>query len=287
MAPTYCEICSYRQPRSRSAIPVYHLHYSSAETRITQGVEWSTNNRCYMCPTCQVHHPARLDNGLNVCLSDSQLHQFHIPREPGVSCPPDEIHVDWATIPGGTIPDLETAYVADYAKYKQPQRVLLVAGINDLLKGGSMATLTNSILQLKNTIDDQNYYHHRFPNELVVATLLNPPKLTWFPDTGPPPLGHENRLEEIRQINDWIIQFNRGYGNNTPRFHRFGVKSGRRVVNGKQVPLHVHQLRRWRQSEAVGDMLHLNDYWRIRLGRSVVNHFVGELRAKGVLGWLG
>ena len=131
MAPPYCEICSYRQPRSRS---VYHLHYSSAETRITQGVEWSTNNRCYMCPTCQVHHPARLDNGLNVCLSDSQLHQFHIPREPGVSCPPDEIHVDWATIPGGTIPDLETAYVADYAKYKQPQRVLLVAGINDLLK---------------------------------------------------------------------------------------------------------------------------------------------------------
>ena len=283
MSPPMCNICSYRQPRPKRSIPVYHRHYSSAEMRIMQGVEWSTTNRCYMCPTCEKSHPSRPDIGLNVCLSDSQLHEFHLPKEPNITCPPDSLHVDWVTIPGATIPTLETAYQVDYAKYKRPMRVLLVAGINDLLRGGTKLTLTNSILQLKNCIDDQNSYHPEIKNELVVATLLNPPKLTWFPDTGPPPPGHRNRLQEIREINDWIVEFNRGYGNNTPRFHRFGVKVGRRFVNGKQVPLHVHQLNRWRQTEEVGDMIHLSDFWRIKLGTFVVNHFQGELKNKGVL----
>ena len=57
-------------------------------------------------------------------------------------------------------------------------RILLVAGLNDLLKGGNKDTLTNSTLNLKNTIDDQNVYHPSTSNELVVSTLLNPPILT-------------------------------------------------------------------------------------------------------------
>ena len=98
------------------------------------------------------------------------------------------------------------------------------------------------------------------------------------------PLGHVNRLEEITSINNWITEFNLGYGNETPRFHRFGVRSGRKFVNGRRMPLHAHQLGRWRQSEPVHDMVHLSDYWRIRLAKSVVNHFESEMRNKGVLG---
>ena len=162
-------------------------------------------------------------------------------------------------------------------------RVLLVAGINDLIRGGTMSSVTSSILHLRYTIEKQNAHHPRTPNEFVVATILNPPKLTWFPDTGPPPPGHRNRLEEIREINDWIVDFNKGHGHNTPRFHRFGVRTGRKVVNGRQVPLHAHQLKKWRESEPVVDMVHLNDYWRTRLGAAVVNHFQGELDTRGVL----
>ena len=66
-------------------------------------------------------------------------------------------------------------------------RVLLVAGINDLMKGGTLDSVTNSILQLKNTIDCKNSHHPGVMNELVVATLFNPLKLTWFPDAGPLP----------------------------------------------------------------------------------------------------
>ena len=92
-------------------------------------------------------------------------------------------------------------------------RVLLVAGVNDLLRGGNFTTITNSILRLKNVVDEQNKFHPSSQNELVVATILNPPKLTWFTDTGPPPPGHTNRLEEIDQINQWIVELNLGYGN--------------------------------------------------------------------------
>ena len=186
--------------------------------------------------------------------------------------------VDWSTIPGATISTLRHAYLVDYGKSSLPQRVLLVAGINDLIKGGTIVTVTNSILALKNTIDAQNAR-----NELVVATLLNPPKLTWFPDNGPPPTGHINRLEEISAINKWIIEFNQGYGNATPRFHRFGVKYGRRFVNGATAPLTFHKLDRWRESEPIHDKVHLSDVWRAKLGASVVNHFESEMQNKGEL----
>ena len=58
-----------------------------------------------------------------------------------------------------------------------------------------MATLTNSILELENTIDDKNHYHPGIRKELVVPTLFKPPKMTGFPDAGPPSPGHINRLD--------------------------------------------------------------------------------------------
>lgn len=284
MPPPMCNICSYQQLSPFESIPLYHKHFSSREMRIMQGVEWSTSNRAYMCPTCMQHHPSRLDYGLNICLSASQLHEFHQPREPNVVCPPDSLHVDWVTIPGASIPTLEYAWTMDYKKSARPMRILLSAGLNDLLKGGTKDSLTNSILHLKNTIDDNNKYHPHTKNELVVATVLNPPKLAWFPDNGPPPPGHNNRLEEIMDINNWIVEFNKGYDNFTPRFHRFGVKRGRRFENGYSIPFVIHQHSQWRQSEHIGDRVHLSDYWRIKMGTSAIHHFQGELERKGVLG---
>ena len=100
-----------------------------------QGAEWSVSNRSIFCPTCVKHHPVRPDCGLNICLSTDQLHEFHHPSDPGVQCPPDDVHIDWLTIPGATIADLEFAWKIDYEKSKRPMRILLCAGINDLLKG--------------------------------------------------------------------------------------------------------------------------------------------------------
>ena len=102
------------------------------------GVAGHWDNPFYLCPSCQAPHPARLNTGLNVCVSTSQLHNFHFPREAGIVVPPDSAHVDWITIPGATIDQLSYAWRLDYLQEVRPQRVLLVAGLNDLIKGGTM-----------------------------------------------------------------------------------------------------------------------------------------------------
>ena len=85
MRPPQCNICSFRQAEPLPTIPVYHLHFSSVEISVMQEVEWTTTNRSYMCPTCQAYLPVRTEYGLNVCLSDSQLHNFHNPRDTTVT----------------------------------------------------------------------------------------------------------------------------------------------------------------------------------------------------------
>ena len=248
-----------------------------------QGVEWSTSNRSFLCPTCFRHHPVRPETGLNVCLSTDQLHGFHRPTEPDIICPPDSTHVDWVTIPGATIDELDYAWSMDYEKCARPMRVLLVAGINDLINGGNFDTVTNRILQLKNTIDENNQYHPEVENELVVGTLLNPPIVTWFDDNGPPPENHINRLDEIMRINNWIVEFNASYNQVTPRLHRFGVKRGKDYVNGVYTAYTIHQFSQWKQAETLNETKHLNDYWKTRLGAAVIHHFESEIRKRGVL----
>ena len=283
MLPPKCNICSYRQLHYNDRAPVYHHHFSSREVRILQGLEYSTTNRDYLCPTCQAHHPLLPDTGLNVCLAGSELHDFHHPNDSDEVCPPDRLHIDWVTLPGETVASLENAWSLDYRKCKRPMRILLVAGIDDIANGGSKDSLTNSILRLKNSIDDNNAYHPNFKNEFVVATVSNSPKYVWFPDAGPMPSGHPNKLEEFMDINRWIVEFNASYGNITPRFHRFGLKNGSYYQNGRTIPYTIHQKSQWRQEHPLHETVLLNDHWRIRMGVAVAKHFEGEIGRKGIL----
>ena len=274
MAP-YCNICSYRQTDERSR-PLFHLHSSAREVRIMQGVEYSTGNPSYMCPTCMSMHTAMPDYGLNVCLSDSQLHNLHHPRDPSVVCPPDPFHIDWVTISGGTIADLTHAFLVDYRKQPRPMRVFVSAGLNDLLRGADNTTVVERFILMEEKVEQQNTFHPHAKNEMVIATILNPPKLVWFPANGPPPTNHHNMLQEIKELNSWIKMFNENNGRVcTPSFHRFGVRTCRGVQS--------HHLNQWRHSETVRDMVHLNDRWRIRMGQAVIRHFKGEVDRFGHL----
>ena len=135
-------------------------------------------------------------------------------------------------------------------------RVLLVAGLHDVMNGVPVDNITNSILNFKNVVDDQKKMHPAVKNDLVVATLMNPPKATWFKDNGVPPRNHTNYLEQIMAINKWIIEFNESYGNVTPRLHRFGVRCGRKFSHGEYVPLQAQQMNKWRQSEEIAERFH-------------------------------
>ena len=275
MAP-FCDICSYRQTGDDRPRPIFHLHSSAREVRIMQGVEYSTKNRNYFCTTCMTTHPTYLDYGLNVCLSDSQLHNFHHPRDPLVDCPPDSLHVDWLTISGGTIADLRHGYLVDYRKQPRAQRILVSAGFNDLMRGASRDTVVERFIHLKETIDAQNAHHPNSKNELVIATILNPPKLVWFSGNGDAPPNFQNRLQELKDLNSWIKFYNSQNGRIcTPAFHRFGIRTIKGVL--------AHHFSQWRQSEPVADMVHLNDRMRVRMGQAVLRHFSGEIDRFGYL----
>ena len=280
-----CMICSNRQPRPETPRKVYHRHYSSRQVRVTMGVEHHYTNPFYLCPTCEAPHLAHQDNvGLNVCVSTSQLHDFHQPRQPGVVCPPDSLHVDWLTIPGANIDELSYAWRLDYHREPKPMRILLVAGLNDLLQDSTVKQIQEKILRFESDISGQNRHHLR-RNEFFVSPLLNPPKLAWFPDNGTPPPSHKNKLVDLFNLNEWIKKFNQNNGNiAVPNFETWGARKTTKVLaDGSCWEFKTHRWNEWRQSEARGDMLHLGDKNRIKMGRSILNFFQGELDRKGPL----
>ena len=281
-----CSICSYRQKPPLPPTRVRHRHISPREIRILQGVEYEEQNLHYMCTTCQVRHAARPEQGLNVLVGDSNLHNLHNPRgNIGPRCPPDKAHIDWLTVCGATIAELEHAWEIDYGKSVRPMRILLSGGLNDLIQGKSRTDIVASILHFRITVDHQNRYHNLVKNELVVATVLNAPKLVWFSDNGPPPPNYTNLLEEVKELNAWIIYFNQQKGKITPRFHRLGVKNGtQKKQDGSITRVQKHLFKQWRQSEPNNDKVHLSDEWRVRMGIQVTRHFEGEMDRFGIIG---
>ena len=101
-----------------------------------QMVEYEQDNMNFMCTTCMKVHLARPNTGVNVCVSGSQLHNIHTPRystSPAMN--PDPVHIDWLTVCGATIAELEYAWMCDYKYQARPMRILLSAGLDYLAKG--------------------------------------------------------------------------------------------------------------------------------------------------------
>ena len=83
-------------------------------------------------------------------------------------------------------------------------RIMLAAGLNDLLKGGDKTSFIEAVEGFKINVDAQNNHHiNGGKNELCVAPLMNPPIVCWFPDNRPEPANFQNRLVEIASIDGW------------------------------------------------------------------------------------
>ena len=253
---------------------------------MVQGVD-KTETLLYMCTTCKTVHPDKPDNGMNVLVGTSQLHGLHNPRDPSKApMDPDPFHIDWLTVCGATIPELEYAWRRDYESYKHPMRILLTAGLDDLARGRTRDEIVESFLHFKMMVDRQNSRHPGQKNELVIATILNPPRFVWFKDNGPPPKNHKDMLQDIMELNSWIIFFNNQNGKPvTPRFHRFGIRDTMvKGKDGKKVRVKKHIMAQWDVSEPVVQRMHLSMQFRYRMGLSVTRHFRGEFERHGKLG---
>ena len=276
--PPYCYICSADRH------PTYHYHNSSREIRIVQGSDRS-ETLPYMCTTCMKVHPAKPEDGDNVVVSDSQLHNLHIPpdhiRE---KLPPDPIHIDWVTVCNASIAELEYAWIRDYANQTRLVRILLSAGMEDLARGRTRDQIVESFMHFKLVVmDRQSERKPGIKNELVIATILNPPSLVWFKDNGPAPRNHVDRLPDIKELNSWIVFFNKQNGKDiTPRFHRYGVRDGwSKNTEQKRVRVKKHIMSQWNGQEPILSRMHLNPAMRVRMGTAVTRHFRGELERFG------
>ena len=277
--PSECQICSYRQPSPNPKVPVFHRHNSARQQRILQKVEYEEDIKNYLCPTCQIFHPSRLDYGLNICASDS-LHNFNLPEDNTLACPPDTIHVDWMTIPAASIAELEFAWSVDYHHQKLPSRTLVVAGLTDLINGGSKDSVMDSVKSFQKTVDRQNRHHPEAKNQFAIAPLPFPPKLAWFSDDGPLPNGHSgSREDEIADLNEMIFNFNAQNGlPYAPHFNTLGVRRYKKWYDdGSWRMIIHHRIGQWTGSELVHERTQLADPMRIRMSRMVVKYFEGEM----------
>ena len=271
--PPFCYICStVERPNVR------HYHSSAREIRIIQGVD--KTDKPFMCTTCMHIHSAALENGINIVLGTGELQNIHTPMENlDTRKEADPVHIEWVTIKHADIRELEHAWYCDYVTTERPMRILLSAGLEDILKGRSATDIIESYLHLEHTVKKQNAR-----NELVIATLHNPPRLTWFPDNGSMPRNHDNQLQKIEEINSWIIKFNDQNLKLTPRFHRYGVRNGwTSDENGRRRRIKKHILSHWVGSGRPSERMMLSFPQRIMLGVAVTRHFTGEIERHGRL----
>ena len=223
-----CQICSHRQPYPARKIPIYHTHYSSLNVRQITGVNESGEE--YSCPSCKSRHVPYPDNRIKLVLSDFTLHNFFDPpNHTGRQYVGDMIHLDYLTIPEGYVEDLVHAFRLEYEllNHPKPLDVLLVAGYNDLLQNNSRQFIMEGYRHLAQLVLNLGKDKHPgVTNSFAVASLLYPPRLSWFPDNGATPYHLHNNLEKISWLNREIQNLN--LSNSVPeypRFHTYGVRT--------------------------------------------------------------
>ena len=67
--------------------------------------------------------------------------------------------MDWLTIPGATIEELLFAWQVEYGHLGMPMRILLVAGLNNLIKGGDFESVTTQFKRFEVNVSYQNKFH--------------------------------------------------------------------------------------------------------------------------------
>ena len=134
MSGNQCAICSYMQPAHKSSRPVYHNHFSTQYLRKLVGPGGS-DPASYACPSCMVTHSNYdKDARVKILVTDSTLHQYWLPKYNGILYEGDSIHVDQISIPGAKGEELRQAWIYEYCDQFRSMDVLLVAGLNNILR---------------------------------------------------------------------------------------------------------------------------------------------------------
>ena len=268
-----CKICSKKEVMGGVTGKIRHTHISSRNRAITAAKNDLEN---VYCPTCKKEHSSSSDysdsDRLKICVTSSTLAEYWQPRDTSVEFAGDEIHIDWLCIPGATINVLSTAWEIEYLEEKKPMDVMLIAGLNDVIKGKTGPAIASAFKHFVDLVIWQgNQYHPDQPNTCAVGTLIYPPQICWLEDDGAVPPTFDNQLRNIRWLNHQVEILNADSQVRSPSFHSFGIRKVTR--NGKG--LTKHRLEHWREGERA-NMLHLRDDQRIKMAKQVARYFKHE-----------
>ena len=275
-----CSICSNNQLNEGDKQVVYHKHFSSMFLRDCMGVNKSPGD--YYCPTCKASHSSVQNTRRKVCLSSSMLHEFWAPKYSTTTIyEGDRSHIDYITIPGGTVRDLTNAWKIEMFQETGPMDVLLLAGLNNLIRGDKPDTI---LRQYDHLVQYVMYQAHKFHPELhntcTIGTLYYPPQLCWLPSEGKPPPDFRNRIDDMIYLNHEIERLNQESKLKSPNFTVFGLRGGGKYVMDEHGSwawrdLTHYRFGDWREKERT-NMLHLNDTMRMKMGRWVGKYFEME-----------
>ena len=220
-----CAMCSDMSQTIR------HTHFSSSDIRRMMRYDVGNKDKNYMCPVCKAVEPVTIPatDTRRIVLADSSLY--------GVweKMPPSQIHYDIDSIVGGRVKDMTRALRRNYLHLPNRLEIIVVAGINNIGAKDTAENIINDMKNLKNELKEHSdKWHHNPPSYVSFSTIMYAPKFCsltvppsppepWLAAWIPPPSFH-NRYQEIKLVNDWIIESQRAEGMEMVRIDYTGIK---------------------------------------------------------------
>ena len=206
-----------------------HAHFST--TAIRRLSASSSTAKTFMCPICKAPEPVNIPAGetRKVVLADSTLYGVwdHIK--------PSKVHFDIDTIVGGRVKDMTRALQKNYLHLPNRLEIILVVGINNIGAGHKAEQIMEDMKELKAVLKEHsNKWHHSPASYAAFCTIMYAPKFCSLhvPPSPPepwvaawtPPATFVNRAEEVKKVNDLIIQMQRADSIEMVRLDYMGIK---------------------------------------------------------------
>lgn len=163
-------------PGDNASSTVCHTHNSSKNYRISALANIWGNYHCFTCKNTP--HLHKIGTRYPFLVSSSILNNWQGLRIMN-GYQGDKIHVDYITIPGATVKELEHPFLAEYSNVHRTLDVLLVGLLNDVLCGATDSDIMEDICHFRNSVKSisagtGDIYQGYF----ATATLLFPSRIT-------------------------------------------------------------------------------------------------------------
>ena len=149
--------------------------------------------------------------------------------------PANTEHFEMDSIVGGTVKDMTRALRKNYLQLSNRVEIMVIAGINNIGAGETAEEILNDMKVLKQVVADHSRnWGHSPPSYVVFCTVILPPKFCslYVPPNPPqpeiamwlPPHNFTNKYDELKKLNEMILEVNMAEELKCVRMDFHGVK---------------------------------------------------------------